>query len=480
VAFAATTLAAIAPGAALAAAPTTFSYTDGVQTYTVPAGVSALSVTAVGATGGTSDADGSPGGQGAVVDSDVPVTPGQTLYVYVGGNGAGGASTAGGFNGGGNASGYDGGASGGGASDIRTTADDPTTRLLVAAGGGGGGSGYDTSAQGGSAGNPNGQDGGGTDGYGCGGSGATQSAGGSGGCSSVGGGGADGSLGQGGQAGLYFYWPYEGAGGGGGGYYGGGGGGGGAIDQTWHETGAGAGGGGGASYLGSTGALVTDEGRASNGEVVITYQVAQPPAFTADSPPTAGGVGTAYSYQFAASGTPAPTFSLSSGAPSWLAVDSSTGAVTGTPPAGTTSFSYSVTASNEAGSVTAGPFQVTVSAKADVTAALSCPAGLTVGASGTCTLTVANNGPALATKVAAGAVVPANLTVTGCSDGCSQLGGALGWSLGSLPAGQSDALTISITATHAGTALVTAADGAATPDPNLLDNLAAATVKITR
>jgi uncharacterized protein DUF11 len=161
-------------------------------------------------------------------------------------------------------------------------------------------------------------------------------------------------------------------------------------------------------------------------------------------------------------------------------VDSSTGAVTGTPPAGTTSFSYSVTASNEAGSVTAGPFQVTVSAKADVTAALSCPAGLTVGASGTCTLTVANNGPALATKVAAGAVVPANLTVTGCSDGCSQLGGALGWSLGSLPAGQSDALTISITATHAGTALVTAADGAATPDPNLLDNLAAATVKITR
>ena len=256
--------------------------------------------------------------------------------------------------------------------------------------------------------------------------------------------------------------------------------GGGGIDKAWHETGAGAGGGGGASYLGSTGTLVTDEGNASNGEVVITYQVAQPPAFTADSPPTAGGVGTAYSYQFAASGTPAPTFSLSSGAPSWLAVGSSTGAVTGTPPAGTTSFSYSVTASNEAGSVTAGPFQVTVSAKADVTAALSCPAALTAGASGTCTLTVANNGRALATKVAAGAVVPANLTVTGCSGSCSQLGGALGWSLGSLSAGQSDALTISITATHAGTALVTAADGAATPDPNLLNNLAAATVKITR
>ena len=65
-----------------------------------------------------------PGGQqlhGAVVDSDVPVTPGQTLYVYVGGNGAGGASTAGGFNGGGNASGYDGGASGGAVCSMKAT-----------------------------------------------------------------------------------------------------------------------------------------------------------------------------------------------------------------------------------------------------------------------------------------------------------------------------------------------------------------------
>ena len=44
------------------------------------------------------------------------------------------------------------------------------------------------------------------------------------------------------------------------------------------------------------------------------------------------------------------------GAPSWLTV-SSTGAVTGVPPAGTTSFSFSVSAT---GSTTAGPFTVTV------------------------------------------------------------------------------------------------------------------------
>jgi hypothetical protein len=496
-----------------ATATVTCGYTGGSQYWTVPAGVTQATFTLYGAAGGQATGDESGGGGfGAEVSGALPVTAGTVLQVNVGQVGQqGGTAFGGGGAGGSESVGLGGG--GGGESDVRApdaNGDYPRSAALLVAGGGGGGGDWglsfpppeNTPAQ------PWGGNGGDADtagaapaanvdfcgdtfGAAAGGAHGTTTAGGAGGaggsptavagssCTAVNGAaGAAGTAGTGGTGGNGNN--YGAGGGGGGGYYGGGGGGGGAVDQTWHETGAGAGGGGGASYLGSTGTLVTDEGNASNGEVVITYQVAQPPAFTADSPPTVGGAGTAYSYQFAASGTPAPTFSLSSGAPSWLAVDSSTGAVTGTPPAGTTSFSYSVTASNQAGSVTAGPFRVTVSAKADLTAALSCPAGLTVGASGTCTLTVTNNGPALATKVAAGAVVPANLTVTGCSDGCSQLGGALGWSLGSLPAGQSDALTIRITATHAGTALVTAADGAATPDPNLLNNLAAATVKITR
>ena len=84
------------------------------------------------------------------------------------------------------------------------------------------------------------------------------------------------------------------------------------------------------------------------------------PAFTADSPPTTVTAGSAYSYDFTASGTPAPTFSLGAGAPSWLSIAATTGQLTGIPPAGTTSFTYSVTASNSAGSVTAGPFTVEV------------------------------------------------------------------------------------------------------------------------
>jgi hypothetical protein len=496
-----------------ATATVTCGYTGGSQYWTVPAGITQATFTLYGAVGGQATGDESGGGGfGAEVSGTLPVTAGTVLQVNVGQVGQqGGTAFGGGGAGGSESVGLGGG--GGGESDVRApdaSGDYPLSAALLVAGGGGGGGDWGlsfpppenegTQPRGGNGGNADTAGAAGASnvdfcgdmfGLAAGGAAGTTTAGGAGGaggtlavaagssCTAVSGGaGAAGTPGTGGNGGHGNN--YGAGGGGGGGYYGGGGGGGGGIDQAWHETGAGAGGGGGASYLGSTGTLVTDEGSGSNGEVVITYQVAQPPAFTADSPPLTGGVGTAYSYQFEASGTPAPTFSLGSGAPSWLSIDSSTGAVTGTPPTGTTSFSYSVTASNVAGSVTAGPFQVTVSAKADVTAALSCPVALTVGASGTCTLTVANNGPALAAKVAAGALVPANLTVTGCSDGCSQLGGALGWSLGSLPAGQSDALTISVTAAHAGTAVVSAAEVAATPDPNLLNDLAAATVKITR
>ncbi len=204
------------------AASTTFGYTGIVQTYLVPEHVRSVSITAAGAAGGNGFYSGA---RGATVSSKLAVTPGSTLYVYVGGNGAGGASAGGGFNGGGSASGYTGGASGGGASDVRTAAGNLASRLVVAGGGGGGGSGYDTTAYGGNGGAPNGAAGGGNNSYGSGGGGGTQSAGGAGGSSGAGGTGAAGTLGQGGNAGLFFYPPYYGGGAGGGGYYGGGGGG---------------------------------------------------------------------------------------------------------------------------------------------------------------------------------------------------------------------------------------------------------------
>ena len=80
----------------------TFAYTGSQQSFTVPAGVTSLSVTATGAAGGVGGGEVT-GGAGAVASDVVSVTPGTVYTVEVGGTGgAAGASTNnGGFNGGG-------------------------------------------------------------------------------------------------------------------------------------------------------------------------------------------------------------------------------------------------------------------------------------------------------------------------------------------------------------------------------------------
>src|SRR4051812_11513300 len=99
VSVAALSLVATFPAVA-SAGKTTFSFTGGEQTYTVPAGVTALQVTATGARGG-GPVGGTTllAGRGAVVTGTINVTPGQTLYVEVGG--IGNDFSQGGFNGGG-------------------------------------------------------------------------------------------------------------------------------------------------------------------------------------------------------------------------------------------------------------------------------------------------------------------------------------------------------------------------------------------
>lgn len=136
------------------------SNTGTAGAFLVPAGVTSIRVEAVGGKGGNVlvnpfdpwDLSPQAGGYGALVSGDLPVTPGQTLYVYVAGNGEGAqerAPAAGGANGGGGSGsnvGPGGGAGGGGgASDVRTIAAPSAgsqtvsleSRLLVAAGGGG-------------------------------------------------------------------------------------------------------------------------------------------------------------------------------------------------------------------------------------------------------------------------------------------------------------------------------------------------------
>ena len=230
-------VAALAGPAASAAAGATAPFTTpGQYLFTVPAGVSSISVTAVGAAGGSCFGNG--GGEAASVSGTFQVTGGEQLSVGVAGAGTNcGAqgSVAGGIGGGG-ASGVEFAASGGGASVISEPQISPgfTPELIVAAGGGGAGNGGSPGGNAGAA--------GGSGVLSTGGGAGTATAGGDGGVDNGGFGGngfAGGPLvgGAGGSGAA----SGSGGGGGGAGFFGGGGGAGGLPPA--------AGGGGGSSFL---------------------------------------------------------------------------------------------------------------------------------------------------------------------------------------------------------------------------------------
>lgn len=246
----------------------TFQYTGAKQSFIVPAGVTRITVVALGASG-----SGLGGrslycsgdvcfGRGGRIYAEIPVKPREKLHVYVGGKGT---PYAGGFNGGGDpGKAYTWpGNGGGGASDVREGGDALKDRVLVAAGGGGqGGLGeadwiWYYLSPGGNGGGEDGDNGGSP--FGGGGGGGSQTEGGVGGAEGTGDGsgppgqpGSNGGLAVGGNGGTGGKASGSGAsggagGGGGGGYYGGGGGAGGGASIRY-GSGAGGGGGGGSSW----------------------------------------------------------------------------------------------------------------------------------------------------------------------------------------------------------------------------------------
>jgi hypothetical protein len=116
-----------------AIASDTFQYSGAMQTYVVPAGVTTVTIEAWGAQGGANWANNV--NFGGYSKADFSVTPGETLYIFVGGQAT---SITGGFNGGGNGEGA--GKGGGGGSDVRQGGTTYNERIIV--GGGGGGAGY--------------------------------------------------------------------------------------------------------------------------------------------------------------------------------------------------------------------------------------------------------------------------------------------------------------------------------------------------
>ncbi len=287
----------------------TFSFTGGIQTFTVPCGVDTVFVQSWGAQGGNgatggNSATGGTGGLGGYSEGYLLVSPGDVLNVFVGGQGA---TPTGGFNGGANGGSQNAGG-GGGASDVRVGGTAESDRVITAGGGGGGGrAGCETNTvaggNGGSGGGGVGADGtdaptsSGVAGGGKGGNfGSVQGAAGSAGIGCAGflgsagstastGTGASGGAGQ--SCCCFTFGSIPGGGGGGGGQIGGGGGGGGSAGTTGcsgNDKGAGGGGGGGSSYTGGVLNGLVDPGiRLGNGEVIISWNDPIPtqPAYTA-------------------------------------------------------------------------------------------------------------------------------------------------------------------------------------------------------
>jgi hypothetical protein len=215
---------------------------NGLVTWSVPAGVTSITAKMWGAAGGSSDNAGShTSGAGGYATATIDVTGQSSLNIYVGhggsGAGAGLASTPGGVGYGTGGAGQGGGAGGGGSAILFGT-----TAVLVAGGGGGRSA---SNWNGGAGGGTNGENGTGGSTDGIGGFGASGATGGaadleddadaSAGSAAPGG---DGGVGGGGSGTI-------GGAGGGGGYAGGGGGGGGT-------TGTEGGGGGGSGYQNPT------------------------------------------------------------------------------------------------------------------------------------------------------------------------------------------------------------------------------------
>lgn len=248
-------------------AETPFAYTGSLQTYVVPTGTTSITVDMAGASGGGGSNTVPGGGRaGSRLQATIPVTPGQTLYIAVGGAGIGSftcigtgsdqyGARAGGWPGGGSSgnptwysfpSCMSTGGSGGGYSAIfSSNTMSQANVLLIAGGGGGNGVSFPSATL-------NGKD-------------ATTSAGGA---RGTGGNGSNdhtnGSalLGGNGESNSYLINVYPAAGGGGG-YFGGGGG---ASSNS-----AGLGGNGSSwAYAGATGVTVTTGYQPGNGYVILS------------------------------------------------------------------------------------------------------------------------------------------------------------------------------------------------------------------
>lgn len=509
-----TALVAVAPAAMAASVTQTFAYTGAEQTFTIPAGVTSVRVTASGGRGGAGTIPGgtlSPGGIGGEVAASFTVTAGAVLSVTVAGDagtpgpvcGAVYMNGCGGYGGGGQSK-FAGG--GGGASSVRIG-----EARLVVAGGGGGAANRSCSVSGGSggaAGSPGtaGEDctflplvlGGGRGGL----AGSPGNDAGAGGIVvggdpcfegpygprfNAGQAGSDGAGTTGGASTLD-----QGGGAGGGGYDGGGSGGQGAYVPRANPCGGGeeapgGGGGGGSSYVDPVGlnpVIGLSSRTEANGLVTISYTVPDTtlPVVTVPANLTVAATGPAgATVTYAATATDDETAGLTP------VCDPASETLF---PVGTTTVTCRAT--DAAGNTGSASFTVTVTAPpvnaADLTVRVTGPGSVRTNTQVTYTVTVTNTGPAAAaaTKTvlgAAGVATTSTTPVTGTGTlkiRATTLTGAL-WTGATIAAGQSVTYTLTGKVTAKPGNLVGVAAGAlsSTPDPALAGNIAATATRVT-
>ena len=115
-----------------------------------------------------------------------------------------------------------------------------------------------------------------------------------------------------------------------------------------------------------TGTITASNGIGTAATQTFTIVVQQAPSITNGPPPATGYVGNAYSFTYATSGYPVPTFSVTAGAlPSGLSL-SSAGVISGTPTASGV-FTGTITASNGVGTAPAQAFTIVVQQAPSIT-----------------------------------------------------------------------------------------------------------------
>jgi uncharacterized repeat protein (TIGR01451 family) len=216
----------------------------------------------------------------------------------------------------------------------------------------------------------------------------------------------------------------------------------------------------------------------------LTITVASPPSapvFTASAPATKATMTVPYSYTFVASGSPAPTFSIASGAlPTGLSLDAVSGTLAGTPSAAG-SFKFAVGASNGIQpTATTKTFTLIVAAAgpSDLATTLSGPTKTKLSGTVTYTLTIKNNGTGTAAQVSGSITVPAGFTLVSASPAATLVNGVVTWSQPTLSNGSSLHWKATFKAPAVGTYTSTATASSGSLDPNGANNSASSTVVV--